>query len=111
MTNPGYRGGLRRTPSSTLMRRTVSTKSEGADDGADGGPGEQRVDVALADPLADRFRQHEPSAEQEADGDADTVRRDGERPDVDLHDGRIGDRREHGPILTRPARPRASMSQ
>ncbi len=51
-------------------------REAGADDGADGRPGEQGVDVVGADPPLLGRRQHEPGAEQEAHRDPDPVGRD-----------------------------------
>src|SRR5207237_278031 len=56
-------------------------------------------DVLVADALAAGRRQHEPSAEQEAKGDADAMGRNRERPDLDVHERVVRDGGEPGEHL------------
>ncbi len=72
-------------------------RQTGADERADGGPDQHRVDGVLADALAGRLGHHQPGAEQEADGDPDPVGRDAERSEQDVDDRVVADGARAGP--------------
>jgi len=70
-----------------------------ADQGPDGGQGEEGVHDVVGHPPLAGLGEHEPGADHEPDGDEDPMGADRERPDVDPHDRVIGDGSEHGSCL------------